>query len=77
MYPHATEMVLLCDCGGANAARSLRFKEDLIEVTRHFGLRVRIAHKPPSCSKGIPSNTAYFSQVECAWSGVIRITQPL
>ncbi|EGV19452.1 ISAzo13 family transposase, partial [Thiocapsa marina] len=33
MYPNATELLLLCDCGGANAARSLRFKE--VRIPRH------------------------------------------
>jgi len=71
MYPDATEVILLCDCGGANAARSLRFKEDMIELARRFGLRVRIAHYPPYTSKWNPIEHRLFSQVERAWSGVM------
>ncbi|MEA3276580.1 MAG: ISAzo13 family transposase [Pseudomonadota bacterium] len=71
MYPGATEVILLCDCGGANAARSLRFKEDVIELARRLGLRVRIAHYPPYTSKWNPIEHRLFSQVERAWSGVM------
>ena len=71
MYPDATEVILLCDCGAANAARSLRFKEDMIELARRFGLRVRIAHYPPYTSKWNPIEHRLFSQVERAWSGVM------
>jgi hypothetical protein len=71
MYPHATEAILLCDCGGANAARSLRFKEDLIELAGRLGLRLRIAHYPPYTSKWNPIEHRLFSQVERSWSGVM------
>jgi Rhodopirellula transposase DDE domain len=71
MYPAATELILLCDCGGANAARSLRFKEDMIELSRRVGVRVRIAHDPPYTSKWNPIEHRLFSQVERAWSGVM------
>jgi hypothetical protein len=71
MYPHASELLLLCDCGGANAARSLRFKEDLIDLARHLGMRLRIAHYPPYTSKWNPIEHRLFSQVERTWSGVM------
>jgi len=71
MYPDATDVILLCDCGGANAARSLRFKEDVIELARRLGVRVRIAHYPPYTSKWNPIEHRLFSQVERAWSGVM------
>ena len=71
MYPGATEAILLCDCGGANAARSLRFKQDMIELTRRLGVRVRIAHYPPYTSKWNPIEHRLSSQVERAWSGVM------
>ncbi len=71
MYPNATELLLLFDCGGANAARSLRFKEDLIELATRLGVRLRIAHDPPYNSKWNPIEHRLFSQVERAWSGVM------
>jgi hypothetical protein len=70
-YPHATELLLLCDGGGSNASRSLRFKEDLIAVSRRLGLRLRIAHYPPYTSKWNPIEHRLFSQIERTWSGVM------
>ena len=71
LYPEATEVLLLFDCGGANAARSLRFKEDLITVAGQLGLRVRVAHFPPYTSKWNPIEHRLFSQVERRWHGVM------
>jgi hypothetical protein len=71
LYPDATEVILLCDCGGANAARSLRFKEDLIALAARLGVRLRIAHYPPYTSKWNPIEHRVFSQVERRWQGVM------
>jgi hypothetical protein len=70
-YPDAAEMLLLCDAGGANAARSLRFKEDLVALAKRLGLRLRIAHYPPYTSKWNPIEHRLFSHVEKAWRGII------
>ena len=70
-YPTATEILVLCDGGGSNAARSLRFKEDLIALAQRLGMRLRIAHYPPYTSKWNPIEHRLFSQVERTWSGVM------
>jgi hypothetical protein len=70
-YPQASEIVLTFDAGGANAARSLRFKEDLIALSRRLSLPLRIAHYPPYTSKWHPIEHRLFSQVERALHGVI------
>ena len=70
-YPTATEILVLCDGGGSNSARSLRFKEDLIALAQRLGVRLRIAHYPPYTSKWNPIEHRLFSQVERTWSGVI------
>ncbi|MCP4875526.1 MAG: ISAzo13 family transposase, partial [Gammaproteobacteria bacterium] len=46
-------------------------KEDVIELARRLGVRVRIAHYPPYTSKWNPIEHRLFSQVERAWSGVM------
>jgi len=74
LYPNATELLLLFDCGGANAARSLRFKEDLIALSQRLGLRLRIAHYPPYTSKWNPIEHRLFCHIEQAWSGLILET---
>lgn len=70
-YADATQIVLTFDSGGANAARSLRFKEDLVALSARLGLPLRIAHYPPYTSKWHPIEHRLFSHVERALRGVI------
>jgi hypothetical protein len=70
-YRNAEEIVLTFDAGGANAARSLRFKEDLVALSARLGLPLRIAHYPPYTSKWHPIEHRLFSHVERALRGVI------
>jgi hypothetical protein len=66
--PEAEEILLLCEAGGANAARSHRFKEDLVALAKRLGRRLRI---PPYTSKWNPIEHRLFSHVERSWRGVI------
>jgi hypothetical protein len=70
-YSEAREIVLTFDAGGANAARSLRFKEDLVALSARVGRPLRIAHYPPYTSKWHPIEHRLFSHVERALRGVI------
>jgi len=62
--PQATAIVLTFNAGGANAVRSLRFKEALIALSRRLGLPLRIAHDLSYTSKWHPIEHRLFSQVE-------------
>lgn len=73
-YPDAEEIVLTFDAGGANAARSLRFKEDAIALSARLGMPLRIAHYPPYTSKWHPIEHRLFCHVERALRGVILDT---
>jgi hypothetical protein len=70
-YPEAKEILLTFDAGGANSVRSVRFKEDLLELSQRLGLRLHIAHYPPYTSKWHPIEHQLFSQVERALQGLI------
>lgn len=70
-YPNAKEIVLTFDAGGANAARSLRFKEDLLALSARLDLPLRIAHDPPYTSKWHPIEHRMFCHVERALRGII------
>ena len=70
-YPDAEEIVLTFDCGGANAARSLRFKEDLVALSARLALPLRVAHYPPYTSKWHPVEHRLFSHIERSLRGVI------
>ncbi|WP_200336075.1 ISAzo13 family transposase [Thiocystis violacea] len=73
-YPNASELFLTFDAGGANAARSWRFKEDLVALSRRLGLRLRVAHYPSYTSKWHPIEHRLFSQVERSFRGQILDT---
>lgn len=62
-YPHAAEMLLLCDGGGSNSARRLVFKEQLERVTDRIDMIIHVAHYPPGCSKYNPIEHRLFPHV--------------
>ncbi len=70
-YPDATEITLLCDCGGSNNARYYIFKQDLQELADKIGIPIRIAHYPPYTSKYNPVEHRLFPHVTRACKGVI------
>ncbi len=69
--PHTRRLLLLCDGGGSNAANRQVFKEALQALADRFGLDIRIAHDPPSCSKYNPIEHRFFPQVTRACQGVV------
>lgn len=75
-YPQATEVLLLCDSGGANPARGWLFKEELVALSQRLGLPIRLAHYPPYTSKWNPIEHRLFSQVERVWRGVLLDSPP-
>jgi len=62
-YPHAVELLLLCDGGGSNGSRRLVFKEELQRVTDSIDMIIRVAHYPPGCSKYNPIEHRLFPHV--------------
>ena len=70
-YPDATEIVLLCDCGGSNNARYYIFKQDLQQLANTIGIPIRITHYPPYTSKYNPIEHRLFPHITRACQGVI------
>ena len=70
-YPNATEILLLCDCGGSNNARYYIFKQDLQALADELNIAIRIAHYPPYTSKYNPIEHRLFPHVSRACQGVI------
>jgi hypothetical protein len=62
-HDHADRILLLCDCGGSNGYRLLRFKEDLCALARRLGRDIEVAHYPPGCSKYNPIEHRLFCHV--------------
>lgn len=70
-YPDATNILLLCDAGGANSYRHFIFKAKLMAFAKETGLSVIVCHYPPYCSKWNPIEHRLFSQVHKAMEGVV------
>jgi hypothetical protein len=71
LYSVATDLLLLCDCGGSNNARHYIFKEDLEKLAEELKIRIRIAHYPPYTSKYNPIEHRLFPHVTRACQGVV------
>ncbi len=71
VYPNATEILILADCGGANAVRSKAFK---YRIQKHIcdahNLTVTVCHYPPGASKYNPVEHRLFSEISKNWRGV-------
>lgn len=71
LYPLATSILLLCDGGGSNSARTYLFKEALQHLSNELGIEIRIAHYPPYTSKYNPIEHRLFPHVSRVCEGVI------
>ena len=70
-YPTADSLLLLCDGGGSNSARTYLFKADLTKLVQELGLEIRVAHSPPYTSKYNPIEPRLFPHLTRACQGVI------
>ena len=70
-YPHATSILILCDCGGSNSYRHYIFKEDLQKLADEIGVEIRISHYPPYASKWNPIEHRLFCHITRSMKGVI------
>ena len=70
-YPKARRLLVLCDGGGSNPANSRLFKQDLQRLADATGLKNRIAHFAPYCSKHNLIEHRMFCHVTRACQGVV------
>ncbi len=68
-YPHARDLLITCDAGGANGWRNRAWKTGLAALARDTGLRVSVCHFPPGTSKWNRIEHRLFSQITLAWRG--------
>ena len=73
-YWQAPSILLLCDCGGGNSARSVRFKEDLCRLAARLGRDIDVAHYPPGCSKYNPIEHRLFCHLTRSLRSVVLRT---
>ena len=70
-YPQAKKILVLCDGGGSNSATMYLFKEDFQKLANRIGIKIRVAHYPPYCSKHNPIEHRLFPHLTRACQGVI------
>lgn len=70
-YPGATSILLLCDCGGSNAATQYLFKQDLQDLVNDLRIDIRVAHYPSYCSKFNPIERRLFPHITRACQGML------
>lgn len=63
LYPDASQILILCDAGGANSYRHHRFKMLLLDLATEIGVELLVVHYPPYCSKFNPIERALFCHV--------------
>jgi hypothetical protein len=73
-YEHAPSLLLLCDCGGSNGYRLMRFQQELCALADEMRLDIRVAHYPPGCSKYNPIEHRLFCHVTRSLRAVVLRT---
>jgi hypothetical protein len=71
LYPTAEEVLLLCDGGGSNSARTYLFKADLQALANRLRKTFRVLHYPPYCSKYNPIEHRLFPHLSRACRGMV------
>ena len=69
-YPNATQILALCDAGGANSYRHNIFKLELQKLVNSIGLPISISHYPPYSSKWNPIEHRVFPHVTRSMEGM-------
>lgn len=70
-YSEATEILALCDAGGANSYRHHIFKEELQKLSNSIHLPIKIAHYPPYASKWNPIEHRVFPHITRSMEGML------
>lgn len=69
-FPHATELLILADCGGSNGNRARVFKWRLHQqLCQGHQVTVTVCHYPPGASKWNPIEHRLFSEISKNWQG--------
>jgi hypothetical protein len=74
-FPKATELLVLADCGGANASRARVFKWRLHrQLCEAHQVSITLCHYPPGASKWNPIEHRLFSEISKNWQGKPLVT---
>lgn len=68
-YPHAKQLFIEADGGGANGSRSWLWKAALQQLADEFRLTITVSHLPPSASKWNLADHRLFCHISQNWAG--------
>jgi hypothetical protein len=69
-YHNIKELLILCDGGGSNGARTRLWKYDLYqEVCKKYCISIRVCHYPTGASKWNPVEHSLFGPITNNWQG--------
>lgn len=71
IYDSKHPILILADGGGSNGSRNKLFKQELQDWADEQGLKIRVCHYPPYCSKYNPIEHRLFPSITRALSGVM------
>jgi hypothetical protein len=68
-FPHATKLLVTCDCGGSNGYRNKLWKFRLAQLAVQTGLEIHVSHFPPGTSKWNKVEHRLFCYISKKWQG--------
>lgn len=69
-YSNLKQLLILCDCGGSNGARTRLWKYGLYEkLCKQYGISVQVCHYPTGASKWNPIEHRLFGPITDNWQG--------
>lgn len=69
MYPKATKLLVISDCGGSNGYRVRAWKTELQRLANETGLAISVCHFPPGTSKWNHIEHRMFCHISMNWRG--------
>lgn len=70
-YGDLKELLILCDSGGSNGARTRLWKYSLYQnIVKQYGVKIKVCHFPAGASKWNPVDHKLFSFITRNWQGV-------
>ena len=69
IFPHATKLMITCDCGGSNSNRTRLWKYQLSQLSKRIGLEIHVSHFPPGTSKWNKVEHRLFCYISKNWQG--------
>jgi len=68
-FPHATKLLIACDCGGSNGNRARLWKYQLSQLSKRIGVEIHVSHFPPGTSKWNKVEHRLFCYISKTWQG--------